>query len=86
MSTVHCRIGEHNTSTTYYTTPNNAMEKWGRNSKTQGKSGNGTTRTQQRQINIIFYVSIQTLDMKHDEEARNGNSKVILYDRYKQVI
>ena len=24
--------------------------------------------------------------MKHDEEARNENSKVILYDRYKQVI
>ena len=32
------------------------------------------------------YVSIQTLDMKHDEEARNENNKVILYDRYKQVI
>ena len=51
---VHCRIGEHNTSTIYYTAPKNAMEKQVRNSKNQGKAGNGTTRTQQRQISLIF--------------------------------
>ena len=42
------------------------------------KAGNGTTRTQQILLSLIFYVSIQTSDRKHDEEARNENNKVIL--------
>ena len=35
---------------------------------------------------INSYVSIQTLHRKHDEEARNENSKAILYKKYNQVI
>ena len=49
------------------------------------KAGNGTARTQQRQLSLIF-LCFYTLDRKHDEEARNENSNVILYNKYKQVI
>ena len=51
---VHYRIGEHNTSMNYYIATKNAMEKWGGSSKTQGKAGNSTARTQQRQLSMIF--------------------------------